>query len=232
MEIAIIIAKILAYVIACAVIDHWVGGAGLFRGEKSRKAKEVDGIESALWDRRAYPFAAFFVITEALFISTLGLTWISALAPVAITAGYVYFRQRSHNPVFYAIHGDPRTSKGNGIVNAVVAAFTKHTPELAPDMTEDERFEFGTTWGGFYGFLGLVPGATVISALIAWPAAALPVFGIPFGIFHKIFGERGRWPNPAFARSYAELCAGGLIVAPFSVVVLLLIRFGFQGLIC
>lgn len=220
--------------LAIAVIDHWTGGAGLFRGKKSREAAELfartggtQGKKSFLWDTRAIPFTAFFALTLYLSLHFLGIEWYAFALPIAITAGYVYFRQRSHRPVFKAINGNTDIDTGNELTTSAVNAFTRYTVKNAPTFSEDERYRFGVVWGMWYGFLGMIPGALLVACFIGWPAVAFPIIGIAFGPIHKLFGLKGKINSGAFARSYSELVIGGFIVAPYAIGTILLAHAGF-----
>lgn len=217
---------VLAALIAIGIIDHWTGGAGLFRGKKSRDAAEA-GKKNFFWDTRALAFVTFFIINLSLSLHLLGTKWYAFAIPVAVTAGYIWFRQRSHRPVFKALNGNADTDTGNELTMAAVATFTRYTPKNAPTFSEDERYRFGWVWGAWFGFLGMIPGALLAAGFIGWPAVAFPFLGILFGPIHKLFGLKGKLNAGAFGRSWSELAIGTFIVAPFSIGTILLAHAGF-----
>jgi hypothetical protein len=217
-----------------AAIDHWVGGAGLFRGKKSREAAELFALTGGLlgtrnffWDTRALPFSAFFALNVYLSSYFLGIEWYAFALPVALTAGYVIFRQRSHRPVFKALNGNTDIDTGNELTTAAVNTFTRYTVISVPAFAEYERFRFGWVWGAWFGFLGMIPGALLAAGFIGWPAVAFPLLGALFGPIHKLFGARGKLNAGGFGRSCSELATGAFIIAPFSIGTILLADAGF-----
>jgi hypothetical protein len=199
-----------------AVIDHWVGGFALARSEKSRQLANR-GVKNVFYDTRAIPYSIGGSIIFGAAFEIVGFNVLALVAGATAIAGYIYFRQRSHNPVFYALHGLAFESQGNKFVNSVVAFFTKwDTPDRGPELTEDERYTFGRVWGRFYGFIGLVPLALLVFVFSAfdWFALLIPFLGILFGDIHYQLGSRGRFKRNNFSRSWAEIATGGLIIGP------------------
>lgn len=225
--------NILGYFLACIIIDHWTGGAGLFRGEKSRAAAELyaqtngaQGSRNFLWDTRAIPFSIFFLATGALVWDVLGFGLFQALLVLVLTGGYITFRQRSHRPVFKALNANNDPDQGNKLTSQAINTFTSFDMDLAPMLEENRRFRLGIVWGAWYGFLGLIFPAILLAALVHPAALALSLLGTLFGPLHRLFGHDAWLDAGKFGRSCAELAVGGLIVAPFGLGAIALVYYG------
>lgn len=224
------IALSLLCIVLCAVIEHWVGGAGLFRGKKSRDAAEA-GNKNFFWDTRAIPYVLFFGMIQGFAIYLLGFEWYSFALPAIITAGYIWERQRSHRPVFKALNANTDGDQGNKLTTQAVNTFTKYDMDTVNQLSEQERFRVGVVWGAWFGALGYILPAIALFPFIGFFAAAFPLLGALFGPIHKLFGLEGKLNAGGFGRSWSEITTGAVIIAPYSIGTLLLFYAGFRGLI-
>ena len=178
------------FALAYAAIDHWVGGARLFRGkanaELAERYAQTNGKEGKLtwyWDKRWLPYVVFGTLTFALAFVFLGKTFAAVFVAAYLSGSYYWFRGQSPRPVFPA--GDGQTPF---------------------DVLK------GQVDGGLLGFKGLAP-AALVGALFNPLLILTVVFGIPLGYYHTL---AARLPQGKYLfRSYAELAQGGLIIAPF-----------------
>lgn len=172
-----------------AFLDHWRGGARLFRGKKNAEAAELyaitggaQGYQTWYWDRGILPYVTFGIYTFALVYVLVGFTWASSFVALYLCGTYYWFRSQSPREVFPAGNGQTYLDISHGIYK-----------------------------GGVLGVLGLLP-AGIIGAFFWLPLAFTPLLGAPLGWYHNKFHG-----NPLF-RSYGELCQGGLIVTPFVII--------------
>lgn len=173
-----------------AFLDHWRGGARLFRGKKNAEAAEKfamtngkEGYRTWYWDMGVLPYVAFGIYTFALVYVLVGLTWASSFVASYLCGTYYWFRSQSPREVFPAGNGQAHLDISHGIYK-----------------------------GGVLGVLGLLPAAIIGAVSIHWLLILTPILGAPLGWYHNKF-----YGNPLF-RSYGELCQGGLIVAPFVII--------------
>lgn len=167
-----------------ACIDHWTGGARLFRGYKNAKQAEdyaqndgTVGYLTYFWDKRWIPYVVFAVYTMWLAIQISGYNGLTLVKVILICATYYWFRGNSPREVFPAGKGGKWKDSLRGI-----------------------------TSGAILGLKGLAP---IAIRVVDQPLLLLTLlFALPLGLYHWFF--RG---SPLF-RSYGELCQGGLIIAP------------------
>lgn len=180
---------------AYAVLDHWRGGARLFRGKKNAEAAELyamtggkEGYRTWYWDMGVLPYVVFGIYTFALVFAVIGVSWLSTFVAAYLSGTYYFFRSQSPRKVFPA---------GNGVNEEEIASGLRH--------------------GAILGVVGLLPAGVIGAFFNPW-LALLPLLGAPLGLYHRLFHG-----SPLF-RSYGELYQGGLIIAPVVMITLWALR--------
>lgn len=168
-----------------AALDHWVGGARLYRGKKNAQASEdydqndgTVGYKTWYWDKRFVPYILICLYNLAWAYVICGYNFEAPVKALIVTGIYYWFRSRSPRDTFRAADGATRAERVKGMLN-----------------------------GALLGAIGLSP---VVIRIIDSPYLLFTVLlGVPLGLYHWFF--RGK---PLF-RSYGELCQGGLVYSPF-----------------
>lgn len=143
----------------CAAIDHWVGGARLFRGEQNAIQAELynqtngtKGKSTWYWDKRWIPYAVFGVFIAGIVGTSSAPFWVAGL----ITGTYFWFRSRSPREIFPAGNGQNILQIYSGIKAGAVIGLIGFAP---------------MAFGGFHH----------------WWLVFTPLLAIPIGLYHFLF---------------------------------------------
>lgn len=176
---------ILIALVSYAILDHWVGGARLFRGETSaiaanlfEETKGKYGRRVWYWDKRWVPYTLFVLHTTACTSALVGLSYISILKIVFVCGVYFWFRGMSPRPLFKAADGATKEIRMQAIKDGMIIGLKGFAPVLLRAYDQP------------------------------WLLLTI-VFALPLGLYHNFVKDIKSF------RSYAELIQGGFIVGPF-----------------